>query len=62
MRCLLFRLGAEALHPGEEKAPGRPDSGLSVPKGGVKERWGQAQDGKALEQVSLFIAGGLKVD
>ena len=31
-----------ALQPGEEKAAGRPYSGLSVLKGGLQERWGQS--------------------
>ena len=30
-----------AVQPGEENAPGRPESGLSVPKGELQERRGQ---------------------
>ena len=34
------RLRVWVVQPGEEKAPGRPYSGLPVPKGGLQERWG----------------------
>ena len=42
MECVPYedRLRAGAVHPGGEKAPGRPECGLSVPKGAVKERKG----------------------
>ena len=42
MECVPYedRLRAGAVQPGEEKAPGRPECGLSVPKGAVKERKG----------------------
>ena len=33
---------AGAVQPGEEKAPGRPQSSLPVPEGCLEERWGQA--------------------
>ena len=32
------RLRAEAVQHGEEKAAGRPESGLSVPKGAVRKK------------------------
>jgi len=31
-----------AVQPGEGKAPGRPYCGLSVSRGSLYERWGQA--------------------
>ena len=33
--------GVGAVQPGEKKAPGRPYSSLSVPEGGLYERWGK---------------------
>ena len=32
------RLRAEAVQPGEEKAAGQPDSGISISKGELQER------------------------
>ena len=44
IECLLCEdsLRAGAVQPGEEKAPRRPESGLSISEGGPQERKGQA--------------------
>ena len=41
-----MRTGKRAVdfHPGEEKAPGKPYSGLPVPEGDLGESWGGMRD------------------